>query len=78
MTLATIRKKLHDYIDSSDESSLLEMLELCQNTAERSYNCSREELDMLHERADNIQRGQATLYTVREAHDYIKQNKKAS
>jgi len=78
MTLATIRKKLHDYIDSGDENRLLEMLEFCEKTTPKDYTCSPQDLQLLQERAEDVTRGQATLYSVRDAHNYIRQNKKAS
>lgn len=76
MTTAAIRQKLHQYIDATDDQHIKDLLRYVENTQRGSYECTPEELEELHKRAEKVLTGTATTYTIKEAHNYIRSSTK--
>jgi hypothetical protein len=73
MTIAAIREKLHKYIDSTDDSHVKDLLNYVEHMQESDSNADLEEL---HMRANQVINDNATIYTVEEAHSFIRASKK--
>lgn len=73
MTIAAIREKLHKYIDSTDEGHVKDLLNYVEHLQERDSN---DDLEKLHQLANDVINNKATTYTVEEAHSYIRNSRK--
>jgi hypothetical protein len=76
MENAAIRQKLHDYIDSVDESKLQAMYIILQTDMEQEYSYSDEVIAELHQRRDNHVKGVSASYTVAETLDFVRGQRK--
>jgi hypothetical protein len=76
MTNAAIRQQLHQYIDLTDDKKAEALYVLLQNDMEPQYTYTAEELNMLHERAEEYLRGESKTYTVEESHARIRQQRR--
>jgi len=76
MTNAVIRQQLHQYIDVTDDKKVEALYTLLQNDITPQYECTSEELNLLHERAEKYLKGETKTYTVEESHDMIRRQKK--
>ena len=76
MTSAAIRQQLHQYIDVTDDKKIEALYTLLQNDMEQKYECTPDELNMLHERAEKYLKGETETYTVEESHTMIRQQRK--
>jgi hypothetical protein len=78
MSVAELREKLHDYIESADEPHLSAIFTLVENDMQESheYVFDEETMNMLNERAERYDKGLSKTYTVEESMDRIRQLKK--
>lgn len=67
MTTAAIRTKLHEYIETCDDSRAKALYTLLQPTNQREYTYTEDEMNMLHERAEKYLRGEVTAIPFDEA-----------
>lgn len=76
MTSAAIRQQLHQYIDLTDDKKIEALYVLLQNDMDPQYAYTSEELNMLHERAEQYLKGESKTFTVEESHARIRQQGK--
>jgi hypothetical protein len=76
MTNDTIRHQLHQYIDIADDEKIEAIYTLLQNDMEQKYSYTAEEIAMLHERSEKYLKGEGKTYTIEEAHNDIRQQRK--
>ena len=76
MTNAAIRQQLHQYIDGTDDNKIKALYTLLRNDMDPQYSFSNEEMNMLHERAEEYLKGAGKTYTVSESHDKIRAQRK--
>jgi len=76
MTNAAIRQQLHQYIDVTDDKKVEALYILLQQDIESQYTYTTEEINMLHERAEEYLKGESKTYTVEESHNRIRQQRK--
>ena len=78
MSNAAIRQQLHQYIDCTDDKRIEALYNLLQNDMGPVYTPGADVLNMLHERAEKYMNSNAPTYSVEEAHEKIRlQRKKA-
>jgi len=66
-TIADIRAKLHEYIDTAEDKKIEALYVLLEHEIEKKYTYSESELNMLHERAERYLRGEVKAVTVEES-----------
>ncbi len=76
MTNAAIRQQLHQYIDITDDKKIEALYTLLQSDISPLYNYDADELNMLHDRAEQYLKGASKAYTVKESHNMIRQQRK--
>jgi hypothetical protein len=76
MENAAIRQKLHDYIDSVDESKLQAMYIILQTDMEHVHSYGDAAMVMLHQRRNNHLKGSSKSYTVAETLAYARGRRK--
>ena len=67
MTIADIRAKLHEYIDTADDAKVEALYILLADDMESNYTYTESELNMLQERAERYLRGEVKAVTVEES-----------
>ena len=75
MTNAALRQQLHRYIDTTDDKKIEALYTIHQVDKDKKYSYSDEELQMLHERAENYLHGESKAYTVEESHNKIRKQR---
>ena len=76
MSNASIRQQLHQYIDFVEDKKIEALYTLLQDEVQPAYIASDEELNLLHQRAEKYMNGNAETYTVEEAHEKVRQQRK--
>ncbi len=71
MDTATLRERLHNYIDHADDVQLVTMFDVVEGGQNRGYSDAT--IQMLHERRDEYLRGDGESYTVEESMRWIKE-----
>ena len=71
---ASIKDKLHQYIDVADEQKLQAIYILLEDEIEQRYTAT--EMEQFHERRKNHQQGISASYTVEESFNLVRQQKK--
>lgn len=67
MTTAAIRTKLHEYIETCDDSKAKALYTLLQPATEKEYTYTESEMNMLHERAERYLQGKVEAIPADEA-----------
>lgn len=78
MSIIELREKLHDYIETADESHLSAIFTLVESDIHEANNYVFDQgtINMLNERAERYDKGLSKTYTVEESMDRIRQLKK--
>jgi hypothetical protein len=72
-----IKKKLHHYIDTADDKKLQAIYTILEDEIEGEYFYSPEEIKMFYERRQKHLDETSNSFTVDEAHNIIRQNRKS-
>ena len=72
-----IKEKLHKYIDTADDKKLQAIFVILEDEIEGELYYSPEEIKMFYERRQKHLDGSSKSYTVDEAHNIIRQNRKS-
>lgn len=75
METSAIRNKLHEYIDTADESKLQAIYTILEDSMEDNYTFNEDEIAILHERRNNHLSGISKSYTVEKSLQMIRENK---
>jgi hypothetical protein len=78
MEPSTIKQKLHHYIDVADERKLQAIYTILEDDIEGDYLFTQEEINVFNERRQKHLNGESKSYTVEEAHNLIRQNRKVN
>jgi uncharacterized protein (DUF2336 family) len=73
-TAASLRDKLHQYIDVADEQKLQAIYVLLEDDIDHKYSSS--EIDMFHERRDSHLNEDSESYSVDESLKAVRKQKK--
>jgi len=76
MAPATIKEKLHHYIDIADEKKLQAIYTILEDEIEGEYFYTPDEIKMFYDRRQNHLNSESKSYSVDEAHRLIRQNRK--
>ena len=76
MTVSTLRKKLHEYIDTADERHLEAIFVLVEKEIETAYSYDKETIDMLHKRRENHLNDTSVSYSLEESLKKVRARKK--
>ena len=77
LNMAEIKQRLHQYIDTADENKLEAIYTILENEIEGEFIYNAEDIKILDELAQEHLDGTSKSYTVEEAHDIIRQNRKS-
>ena len=67
MDSASIRSKLHQYIDIADDRKLQAINTILEEDIEKKYQYSASEINLLYERRCNHLNGRSKSYTIEES-----------
>lgn len=73
MNSVTIRQQLHHFIDVADESKIIDLFNYFQNSLSKEKYSSAQ-LEEFYKRLENYESGEMPVYTVEEAHKYVRAN----
>jgi len=76
MSIAELREELRHYIDIADDKKIEAIYTILENDIEHTNQYSPEEIKKFYERRDEHLAGKTETYTMEEAHQYIRQQKK--
>lgn len=78
MSVAELREKLHDYIESADEPHLSAIFTFVENdmSENHDYVFDEQTMKMLYERVERHEKGLSKSYTAEESMARIRQLKK--
>jgi hypothetical protein len=76
MAPSTIKDKLHHYIDTADEKKLLAIYTILEDEIEGEYFYTQDEIKMFYDRRQQHLNGASKSYSVNEAHNLVRQNRK--
>ena len=76
MESASLRERLHEYIDKADERKLSAIYVLIEDELEEKPVYTKETILMLHERRNNNLNGISKSYTSQESIELIRETKK--
>lgn len=76
MSPLDIRQKLHQYIDTAEEKKLQAIYTILEDEIEGEQFYGKEEIKMFYERRQKHQDNASQSYTIEEAHDLIRRNRK--
>jgi hypothetical protein len=76
MAPSTIKDKLHHYIDTADEKKLLAIYTILEDEIEGEYFYTQDEIKMFYDRRQQHMNGASKSYSVTEAHNLVRQNRK--
>lgn len=71
-----IKQKLHQYIDNAEEKKLRAIYTILEEEIEGEQTYSEEDLTTFYARRQNHLNGASKSYSIEEAHDIIRRNKK--
>ena len=77
MSSAEIKQKLHQYIDAADDKKLQAIYTILEDEIEGELFYSTEEIKMFYERRQKHLDGTSHSFTIEEAHNSIRQNRKS-
>ena len=77
MTNAAIRAQLHHYIDEADDAKLATIYSIIKKSA-GSEKYTPAELAEFYSRLEKHNSGETPSFSVQEAHEYVRQNKKTN
>ncbi len=72
MNTATIRSRIHEYVDRADNKHIEAMYILLKKEIEPSNQYDDETLEMLYQRIDNDKKGLSKSYSVEETLEYVR------
>lgn len=78
MEHANIKQKLHHYIDVADEKKLQAIYTILEDEIDGEYFYTQDEIRMFYERRQQHLNGESKSYTIEEAHNLIRQNRKSN
>ncbi len=78
MSIAEIKQQLHKYIDTASEQDIKKLFSFAEDNNGLRYAYSADELNEFHKRRDEFLSEGAKGFSVKETHDYIRQNKTGS
>jgi hypothetical protein len=78
MKATDIKQKLHQYIDTADEKKLQAIYTILEDEIEGDFFYSKEEINSFYDRRKKHLTGESKSYSVKEAHNSIRQNPKAN
>ena len=74
MNSAAIRQQLHHFIDVADDSKIIDLLQYFKiNLSNEKYTAAQ--LDEFYNRLDRYENGEMPVYTIEEAHNYVRTTK---
>lgn len=76
MEPAKIKEKLHHYIDVADEEKLQAIYTILEHEIESEYTYTQDEIKMFYDRRQKHLNGESKSYTVEEALNLVRQNRK--
>ena len=78
MKSTDIKQKLHQYIDTADEKKLQAIYTILEDEIEGELFYSQDEINLFYERRKKHLAGESKSYSIKEAHNSIRQNPKAN
>ena len=78
MEPTNIKQKLHHYIDTADEKKLQAIYTILEDEIEGELFYSQEEIKLFYERRKKHLSDESKSYSIEEAHNSIKRNRKAN
>ena len=76
MEPVSIKQKLHHYIDVADEKKLQAIYTILEDEIEGEYFYTQDEVKAFYDRREKHLNGESKSYSVDEAHDLIRKNRK--
>jgi uncharacterized protein YutD len=76
MEPANIKERLHHYIDVADEKKLQAIYTILEDDIEGEYSYTQDEVKMFYDRRQKHLNGESKSYTVEEAINLVRQNRK--
>lgn len=74
----SLKQKLIHYIEGADERKLQAIYTILEDEIEGEYFYSKEEIKEFYDRRQKHLNGESKSYTVEEAHNLIRQNRKTN
>ncbi len=78
MEQASIKQKLHRYIDVADEKKLQAIYTILEDEIEGEYFYTQDEIKMFYDRRQKHLNGESKSYTVAETLDLVRQNRQSN
>ena len=78
MEPASIKEKLHHYIDVADEKKLQAIYTILEDEIEGEYFYTQDEIKMFYDRRQKHLNGESKNYTVAETLNLVRQNSQAN
>ena len=78
MEQASIKQKLHRYIDVADEKKLQALYTILEDEIEGEYFYTEGEIKMFYDRRQKHLNGESKSYTVAETLDLVRQNRQSN
>lgn len=78
MEEASIKQKLHHYIDVADEKKLQAIYTILEDEIEGEYFYTQEEIKMFYDRRQKHLNGESKSYTVAETLNLVRQNRQSN
>jgi hypothetical protein len=78
MELASIKQKLHNYIDVADEKKLQAIYTIPEDEIEGEYFYTQDEIKMFYDRRQKHLNGESKSYTVAETLNLVRQNRQSN
>ena len=78
MEQASIKEKLHHYIDVADEKKLQAIYTILEDEIEGEYFYTQDEIKMFYDRRQKHLNGESKSYTVAETLNLVRQNRQSN
>jgi hypothetical protein len=78
MEQASIKQKLHHYIDVADEKKLQAIYTILEDEIEGEYFYTQDEIKMFYDRRQKHLNGECKSYTVAETLNLVRQNRQSN
>ena len=78
MEPASIKQKLHHYIDVADDKKLQAIYTILEDEIEGEYFYTQDEIKMFYDRRQKHLNGQSKSYTVAETLNLVRQNRQSN
>jgi hypothetical protein len=78
MEQASIKQKLHRYIDVADEKKLQAIYTILEDEIEGEYFYTQDEIKMFYDRRQKHLNGESKSYTVAETLNLVRQNRQSN